>query len=142
MADNLEHVLNEYVQAWAAHDVEKIVSFFADDGVYEDVGVGVVNRGKAAIRAFVSEGFRTFPDFDVKLTGVFVAGQRAASEWIMTGTHLGDSPGLPATGKAISIRGASMIEFAGDKIRRDSDYWDTASFLRQIGVLLRNTDTE
>ena len=131
----LESMVNAYVGAWVSHDAKKISSFFTDDGVYEDVGLGAVNRGRDAIRAFVAGGFVTFPDFNVVLTSLFVTEDRAASEWIMTGTHLGDSPGLPATGKPISVRGASIIEFRDDKIQRDSDYWDTASFLRQIGVL-------
>jgi ketosteroid isomerase-like protein len=40
------------------------------------------------------------------------------------------------TGKHVELRGASMLEFADDKIRRCSDYvWDAATFLRQIGLM-------
>ena len=38
--------VDSYIVAWASHDVEKIVSYFMDDCVYEDVAFGVVNRGK------------------------------------------------------------------------------------------------
>jgi steroid delta-isomerase-like uncharacterized protein len=50
-----------------------------------------------------------------------------AVEWIATGTHSGDFPGLPATGNPFHIRGISMIELEGDQVRRASDYWDLAS---------------
>ena len=54
----------------------------------------------------------------------------------MSGTHNGDLPGLPATGNRFSsIRGATIVELAGGKIRRNSDYWDAASLMKQVGLL-------
>ena len=50
----------------------------------------------------------------------------------MRGTNRGDSPGMPATGKHVELRGASIFEFADGKIRRYSDYWDMATFLKQL----------
>jgi ketosteroid isomerase-like protein len=45
-------------------------------------------------------------------------------------------PGLPAaTGKQVEVRGASILEFADGKIRRCSDYWDMATFLKQLGLM-------
>jgi hypothetical protein len=35
-----------------------------------------------------------------------------------------------------TARGASILEFAGDKVRRHSGYWDMATFLRQRGLML------
>ena len=43
---NVKSFVDSYIVAWASHDVEKIVSYFTDDCVYEDVAFGVVNRGK------------------------------------------------------------------------------------------------
>jgi len=57
-------------------------------------------------------------------------------EWTMSGTHKGDFPGLPATGKRFSsIRGATIVELKDGKIIRCSDYWDAAIFMRQVGLL-------
>lgn len=54
----------------------------------------------------------------------------------MSGTHQGDFPGLPATGKRFSgIRGATILEIVSGKIRRESDYWDAAAFMKQVGLL-------
>ena len=53
----------------------------------------------------------------------------------MAATHKGDLPGLPATGKRFSVRGATVFELQGEKIRRVSDYWDMVTFLKQIGVM-------
>ena len=53
----------------------------------------------------------------------------------MIGAHKGDMPGLPATGKSFTLRGASIFDLAGDKIRSTRDYWDFAIALRQLGLM-------
>jgi ketosteroid isomerase-like protein len=42
---------------------------------------------------------------------------------------------MPATGKRFSVRGATILELQSGKIRRNSDYWDAASVMRQVGLL-------
>ena len=59
----------------------------------------------------------------------------AAGEWTLSGTQRGDMPGIPATGKQFSVRGVSILELEDGKIRRCSDYWDMAEFLKQLGVM-------
>ncbi len=56
-------------------------------------------------------------------------------EFVVTGTHLGDLPNLPATGRSVSVRGAAIEEVREGKISRHSDYYDMAAFLRQLGQL-------
>jgi steroid delta-isomerase-like uncharacterized protein len=66
----------------------------------------------------------------------FVAGSWGVMEWVMSGTHKGDFPGLPATGKRFAdVRGTTVVELEGGKIRRNSDYWDAATFMKQVGLL-------
>jgi hypothetical protein len=43
---------------------------------------------------------------------------------------------MPATGKRFSsVRGAAILELGAGKIRRESDYWDAATFMKQVGLL-------
>ena len=60
-------VFDRYRDAWNNHDVDAVLEFFTDDGVYEDVTVARVNRGKAEIRVFVEETFAVFPDFTLRM---------------------------------------------------------------------------
>jgi hypothetical protein len=39
------------------------------------------------------------------------------------------------TGKQISVRGATIIDMQGDKISRNADYYDSATILREVGLL-------
>jgi steroid delta-isomerase-like uncharacterized protein len=128
-------ILEDLVKAWTTHDVEKILSLVTDDCVYEDVTMAVVNRGKAELKGFLDAIFGAIPDFQMELISGFTAGNWGGAEWTMAGTHKGDLPGLPATGKKFSVRGSSICELREGKIKRNSDYWDMATFLKQIGVM-------
>jgi steroid delta-isomerase-like uncharacterized protein len=133
---DLEKLIEDWALAWSSPNTqEKLVSLFTDDCVYEDLPLGVLTHGKTELEQFYHMTRGAFPDFKIALTSHFVAGNRAGAEWVMTGTHQGDLPGLPATNKQVSIRGASAFELQNNKVRRCSDYFDMATALRQLGFL-------
>ena len=131
----LERVLEDWGRCWSSHEVDRLLPLFTDDVVYEDVALGRLNHGKDELRAFAEEVFTGFPDVTFDLTSRFATGSQGGVQWVMRGTHQGDLPGIPATGKHVELRGATIVEFADGKIRRCSDYWDAATFLKQIGVM-------
>ena len=131
-----ERVLEAWATALTAHDTERFLALFTEDCVYEAVPFGAVNHGKAALRAWVEHTFTSTPDFTVTVTTRFAVGNGAVMEWVMSGTHSGDYPGIPATGKRYTaIRGATVVELHGGKIRRSSHYWDAATLMKQVGLL-------
>jgi steroid delta-isomerase-like uncharacterized protein len=130
-----ERLVDDWAQGWSAHDWNLLLPLFTDDLTYEDVTMGAVNRTKDELRAFGDAFFAGFPDVTFELTSKCATDTRGAAEWIMRGTHRGDMPGMPATGKPVEVRGASVFEFAGAKIRRCSDYWDMATLLKQLGLM-------
>jgi steroid delta-isomerase-like uncharacterized protein len=100
-----DRMFDDWAAAWSHHDVEKLVSLCTDDCVYEDVTMGAVNRGKAEMKSFANAVFAAFPDFKIQLMSGFTAGNWAGAEWTMSGTHQGDLPGIPATGKSFRRTG-------------------------------------
>ncbi len=130
-----ERVLEDWIRHWSSHDMDRLLPLFTDDVVYEDVTMGAGNHGKNELRAFGEGFFTAFPDVTFELTSRFATGSQGGVEWVMRGTHRGDMPGMPATNKHAEVRGASIFEFAGDKIRRCSDYWDMATMLKQLGLM-------
>ncbi len=136
MASDIEKMMNDYQAALNAHDVEKLLTFFTDDVVYDSMPMGKVWRGKKEAKDFISSTFANFSNFKIEVKSGFNTGDRGASEWVMSGTFAkSDIPGMPATGKSFSVRGASIIEFKGGKISRESIYWNLASFLQQVGLM-------
>ncbi len=129
-------LIEAWAQAWSSpNGLEKLFSLFTDDCVYEDLGTGTHARGKEELKAFFEVIFRAIPDFKIELTSHFSAGNWAGAEWTWSGTQTGDFPGIPATNKYASVRGASVFELQGTKFSRCSDYWDMATCLRQVGLM-------
>lgn len=58
----------------------------------------------AIFRLFVG----AFPDVQVTVHDVIAAGDRVAVRWTAVGTHLGPHLGFPASGKSISLDGATI----------------------------------
>jgi steroid delta-isomerase-like uncharacterized protein len=127
--------LQEWAAAWSAGDADRLAAIFTGGCVYEDGTMGVLTRGKAELKAFADGIFAAIPDFAVELSSRFTAGPWAGMEWTMSGTHRGDLPGLPATGKPFTLRGASILELSSGQLARCTDYWDMVSFLKQIGAM-------
>lgn len=125
----------KYAAAWSTQNINAILSFFSEDCLYEDIALGAVNSGKGQLEAFLRGTFAAIPDFRIEQKAILSSGDRAASEWIMSGTQTGAFPGIPARGKRFSVRGASMIELYQGKIRRNADYWSLATLLQQVDVL-------
>ena len=62
-------------------------------------------------------------------------GKWGAVEWVWRGKQTKDLPGLPATNRPFQVRGASIVEFRDAKISRCSDYWDLATYMKQVGLI-------
>ena len=131
----VSHAVDQWAEGWSSHNMETVASVFTEDCIYEDVALGVVNRGKEELKAFGNGFIAGVPDLRVEVTSRFASGDMAAAEWGMSGTHKGDLPGMLATGKTFSLRGVSIFQMRGDSVIRCSDYWDLATFQKQLGFM-------
>jgi steroid delta-isomerase-like uncharacterized protein len=134
-----QRIAGDWARAWSSSESsgpDDVLALFADECVFEDVTFGVVASGKDELRAFARRAFAAVPDFRYGVQSSFASSQWAVIEWVMSGTHRGDFPGIPATGKHFSaVRGSTVLELEAGKIRRESDYWDAATFMKQVGQL-------
>jgi steroid delta-isomerase-like uncharacterized protein len=109
--------------------------------MYEDKTVGAVLHGKEELRKFAEGWFMAFPDLHFTLSSTLISGNRAALEWVATGTQKGDMPGMtPASNKVASVQGVSVAECADGKIKHNADYWDMATVMKQLGFLATATN--
>ena len=89
--------------------------------------------GHAAIIKRKSAGFASMPDVSFTVTKRIVHGDQLTVEWVASGTHRNDYPGLPATGRSFSIPGVTVVVRKNGKIMRESLYYDMAEVKRQLG---------
>ena len=133
-ADGEDNLVSRWARAWTTQDVPLFLDLFADDARYCDVALDKVFRGRAAIKRFFEGTFTTFPDFKMELERYAVAGEAAAGEWIMSGTFLGESFGESPTGKSFRVQGCCFMRLVDGRIIEHRDYWNPATFDRQVRI--------
>lgn len=129
--DKSADLLQQQYAAWNAHDADQVASFYTDDVVYEDVAFGLTAHGRAELRKVAADFFVSVPDLKLEIVRHMETGDRGSVEWVFSGTDVG----LYKTGKKFSVRGGSVYELRGGKFASNRDYYDSASIMRQVGVL-------
>jgi len=136
MARNTKKIIDDYIAAWNSHDANKILSFFTDDGVIDDLALGKVSNGKKELDNIIKSTLIDVPDVKFEEKSFFVAGGWAGQEWVMSGTNAHSPiPGMPATGKTFSVRGATIYHLQDGKISRETDYYNLVTILQQLGLM-------
>ena len=113
--------LRAVLDAFNHHDLDAIVSFFAEDAVFESPrGTdpwGTRFVGREAVRAGLAKRFEGIPDVHYGDDDHFLSvdGTRGASEWTLTGTTI--------DGERIEVRGCDLWTFADGQIVRKDSYW-------------------
>jgi ketosteroid isomerase-like protein len=112
-------MLEAFLDAFNAHDVETIMSFFAEDCVFDmPRGPGPGGRrlmGKEEVRKGIQSRFDGIPDVHYGDDSHWVCGDRGVSEWTLRGTT--------PTGEPLEVCGCDLFEFAGGKISRKNSFW-------------------
>lgn len=133
MTTDPKTVVLNWTDALNHGDLEAAASYLHDDFVFVDTGFGMRIEGLAAWRETAAAGI--FTELNIVKTTFLVDGDTFANEWVMSGVHSGDAPGLPATGRSFRISGAGFGEVRDGRMVRVTEYWNMADFLTQVGVL-------
>lgn len=111
--------LKAVLDAFNRHDLDAIMAHFAEDAVFESPrgsdSWGTRFEGRAAVREGLARRFAGIPDVHYGDDRHFVAGDRGASEWTLTGTT--------TDGERIEVRGCDLWEFRDGLIVRKDSYW-------------------
>ena len=127
-------VIKQWARAWTTRDTGLFLSLFAEHARYCDVALDKVLRGREAIKAFFEGTFVTFPDFKMEIENCAATTEAAAGEWVMSGTFLGASFGVPPTGKAFRVPGCCFMRIVNGLIVEHRDYWNPAMFDGQVEI--------
>ena len=104
--------LEAFGDGWNRHDVDSLMTFMADDCVFETTAgkevCGTRYAGREQVREAFARVFKIFPDAHFGSARHFVAGDRGVSEWIFTGTT--------ADGTKVEVKGCDVFTFRNDKI--------------------------
>lgn len=120
--------------AWRARDAAALAADHTLDGVVVSPTGGVL-EGRADIERIYRVWFSAFPDLSLTIEDLIVEDDRAALLCRVTGTHLGEFFGTPATGRHIEVAGALIFRFDNGLIAHERRVMDFTGLLLQVGVL-------
>jgi steroid delta-isomerase-like uncharacterized protein len=122
-------------KAYNAHDADALAATYAEGATYSNPRAGKGLTGKA-IANYAKAVWAAYPDASVELITVGdTGGGLVAVQWVLRGTNTGTLPdGTPATGRTITLPGASFTQVEGDKIRSEEIYFDRQNLFEQLGL--------
>src|SRR3990172_6244040 len=77
-----------------------------------------------------------FPDLQMDVKDVIASGDKAVARVQVTGTHMGEFMGIPATGMPVAVNLIDITRFGDDGLARE--HWgvvDQLALMQQIGVI-------
>ncbi len=112
-------LIEEIVNAFNRKDIEAIVQYFAEDGVFRTAwgpapgGHSIV--GRDAIRKYLTERYAQFPDWQCTSSRNWCASEFAVAEWTVSGTN--------ELGERFAWLGCDVIHFENGKMKLKDTFW-------------------
>ena len=130
----VEKLVRSFFEATGAHDVDKAVEYWADDGVEDIVPVGVF-RGKKEIEAWARGFLGASSDLEVTLDRVITDDTRAVVEWRFRGTFDGPFQGSSPPARRSTCAARTSSRSRTTRSSASPAYYDSTAFARQIGMM-------
>jgi steroid delta-isomerase-like uncharacterized protein len=133
-------VADKLVDAIKSRDAGALAVLFADDAVLRHPLNPLPMQGKAAIEASERALFDAFSDIDVEVLRVVAEGDDVVMEIVIRATNtgaldVGANDMLPPTNQRIELPSVWLLSLGTDgRIVEERDYFDTATFVRQLGL--------
>jgi steroid delta-isomerase-like uncharacterized protein len=133
--EEVVQLVRNLLEAWNAHDIERIETFYAPEYEGVDVGQAEPQRGPQSVSRYVERYLQAFPDLHFVEEDIVVQDNRAVLVWKAHGTHKGKLMNIPPTGRNVAVRGTSVLTVGDGRVARGLYIWDVAGLLRSIGLL-------
>lgn len=131
MSTTRETILNAWNGAWGDGDLSAFEALLAP---------GYVRHSKSGsedytrLRKTIEATHEAFPDTTTEILRIVEDGKTAAIHWQTHGTHQGSFMDVPATGRSVTVTGASFLRFDDGKIAEEWVVWDPRELLSALGI--------
>jgi predicted ester cyclase len=129
---SIEAIATAYLAAHNAHDARTVGDLYAPQGRHREMATRAERTGGDAIADGLDSFLRAFPDAAWDYEPPVIDGGRIAVAYSLTGTLRGALGPFRPAGQSLVLAGLVLIEVAPDGIRSTRDYWDAATFGRQM----------
>lgn len=124
-------LIQQWANAWNNADAVAMAKLFTPQGIYQDFAFQAKSTGQDGVANWVSLTIKNIPDTHVTLLDAFQVGDRAAVQWVFSGTPTGFGD---LGGKSFSVPATSIFQLRGGKIQQVIDYYNRADLFHQLGL--------
>ncbi|MEV7136479.1 ester cyclase [Arthrobacter sp. NPDC093128] len=131
MSTRQETILKAWNGAWGDGDLAAFERILAP---------GYIRRSKsgsedyASLQKTIEAMQKAFPDSVVEILQIVEDGDRVAIHWQTSATHQGTFMDVPATGRSVTVSGASFLRFEDEKLAEEWVIWDPRELLSALGI--------
>lgn len=125
----------QHIKYQSQGDTDALHNDYAEHAMVEDSMYDSPFVGRAAIMSRKNMGIAATSDFNIQVNKRVASGNQVIVEWVATGKHTGDLPGLPASGRHFTLNGVTVVVRQHGKIVRESLYYDVADFRKQLSTV-------
>ncbi len=135
--DNKAVLRRAIEEIWNRHSTEAIPDLVAESYAMH---FGAHSGGIAGYRQWHADLHTACPDLHLDINDMVAEGDLVVTHWTFQGTNTGenvlpDQTHVPATGRRVTISGVNITRVANGKLVEDWQYFDTADWLGQLGIL-------
>jgi steroid delta-isomerase-like uncharacterized protein len=122
-----------FEEVWNGKDIAAIDELMAADYVHHDPQSPQFSGGREGYKQLVEYYLKAFPDSHFTIDQEIQEGNTAVTCWTVRGTHRGDLPTMPATGKTFSVTGITVARLQDGKFVESWNNWDALGLMQQLG---------
>ena len=126
-------------EALSSQDHDRAREYLRDDVLLLNVATGDVYRGQSGFLEYFRGWSVAFPDLRLAHLKIAEYDARVTVEYELKGTHTGPlvtrRGHLPPTAMEVQLRVCDVLELSDGKVAHVRTYFDSASLLRQLGLL-------
>jgi predicted ester cyclase len=125
-------LVGAYLDAHNGHAPDAVAALYQDGGEHREIAQGAVRRGPQDIGAGLAHFLQAFPDAHWEPEHVVIDGPLAAVPYRLTGTLQARLGPFEPQGQPLDLHGIHLIHTVDGAIAWTADYWDAATFGRQM----------
>jgi steroid delta-isomerase-like uncharacterized protein len=133
MSDAKKVLRRVFEEVWNNKNIAAIDELMADNYVHHDPQSPKFADGREGYEQLVEYYLKAFPDAHFTIDEEIQEGDTAVTRWTVKGTHKGDLPALPASGKTFSVTGITVARFKDGKFVESWNNWDALGLMQQLG---------
>ncbi len=93
------------------------------------------SQGREGLKEVIAMLRSAFPDIHWVVDETIASGDKVVTRFTWTGTHRGNFMGIPATDRAVMVKGVVIDRLAAGKMSDSRILMDNVAMLQQLGVM-------